>query len=295
MGRRLAHPGVVEFGIAGQQIGPRRPEGAGRCVPRRYVGRVGQRLEAARRFAVGAKSPRGKPGGPVGDHGIVASGVQRGVEGQFVVLAREKQPGGDVGAQPVDFAIGEELRGVLALEQPQRLRVAFAPRQCFDLLAQGIGAPSIGGGKLLPFRLRRDGGGRDRRRRAADEAGWRRLGSPVRTAFESQAIDARRVGVIAVRRQPVGQFGVACAIGAVQIALRQHVPQQQAVLKAGDFGIRPLPRAIVLRVENSPVTLAVFGRNDVAEGELALFGAAFGRCGRFVSIRCGLGRNVAGP
>jgi hypothetical protein len=85
-----------------------------------------------------------------------------------------------------------------------------------------------------------------------------RLGGRFRLALQGQPVEAPGVRMVGVALQPGGQFFVLRAIvGRVEVALRQHVAEQDVVVEPGDERVGLGPGAIGLHGEDLPVALDV--------------------------------------
>ena len=95
-----------------------------------------------------------------------------------------------------------------------------------------------------------------------------------------QLVDASRVRVIGIGFQPFGQFRVTRPVfRRMQIALREHVTEQQFVVQLFDQPVGVSPVAAFLNGKYLTVSGAVGGCQDVAQFDGNVFRGGWQRCG----------------
>jgi hypothetical protein len=258
LGRGEPQEVADQLGLEGEQVGPGRPEGRARALRRRGRGRVGEGREVPAGEPGLGEMPRADPGDPVdlGHHAAGAGSRPCGERQRLGMLAGAEvaardRPAGEVGLDRVDQ--GQDL-GALSLALGE-LRQAVAD-QPLDLHAPGLHGLFLGA-RALPVALVADP--RQLRPVLAAAAqiarhGRGRRGGPGGLAPQRELVDAVGARVVGILLEPGLELGVGGAVGGrVQVALPEHVAEQDGIAEPGDQPIRGGEVAGGLQLEDLPV------------------------------------------
>ena len=255
----VLQPLIDRVRLAGPEMRPRRPEGAGGLAPRSGAIRRGELLEIARGGFVILHAPGGQAGnpialrrpagGPVGDGG--------GVLHRLVQHALIEIGAGDLGPQPVEFdpmdmrtpslqigvcggnADAPQMRANPPLGAPVALPA--------ELVAAGLEAVILDR-SVLPVDPDRGSG--------PGCAGW--------ASLKRQPVDLLGIGVVRIGRHPAAQLRVGRAPGGrVHIALIQHMPHQPVVADLFDQRVGGRHVAGLLKREDAPIEIHVLLGHEI--------------------------------
>ena len=231
---------------SGQQVEPRRPIRRG---PGQGLRRAGGGLEGPAGAVEIAQAIGGKTGDPARQHGAGTGAFDRGNgerQGPPVVAGSQEPMGylrghailrigvgklakagpGEPGRRPL-IASGAEV----ASDRPYEI-VELPPLRSIEPRRRAAMAPVRRGRRPAAF-------GKALERRVSRR---RRPGGTGGPALEGQGVDSDGLGMIAEANEPGLELGEAGApAGRVQIALPQHVTQQDVVVERGDEAVRPGP------------------------------------------------------